>query len=289
MAEGSSVQNANSLQRSVHFTSEGTLLPEEAEQILGTDNVLGYKEVKEVFGIDRNDPIPFTRAELERAKFLGQQLVLYSDMVRTPNHLGSEWDHPTTLDNLKKTFTKSHDGHKLFHEQDWYHAEDFFKKERVRPGWRLAAPDILPNTLSKDYVEQTEVLVDYLQKEIFKGTVPPPFDAAMGEFDRLKPSLVELVESNWLEASRRLSELAITKLTRESPVEVMYRLILNDFARGKKLLSSYYTWTSGRAANGDIIYIGGFGGIGAGDEHGKPGDPDLLGVCLARVASDSES
>lgn len=244
----------------------------EAERILGRENLLGYKEVKDVFGVDRTDPIPFSRTDLETAKRLGQQLVLYTDEMKmmTGGRLTGKRETlgPVTLKNLKEKFTKAHDDKPMVYPQDWYNNEDFYKSEKPRAGWRLTSVDVVPGSTSKNYVQQTEVLIDHLKKEVFKGSaMPREYQTAIAEFDRQKADLSRLAvsdtESEWKEATRRLSELAITKLTRESPIEVMYRLALNDQARQKKQLPSMYTWTGRRRSDGGLVCVGGFGGDGA--------------------------
>ena len=266
----------------------------EAERILGRENVLGYADVKRIFGIDRTDPIPFSRADLETAKRLGQKLILYTDkmMVEKPGRFGRKGTPEVvdvTLKNMKEKFTKAHDGSPMHHDQDWYDNEEFFKSEKPRVGWHLTSSEVVPNSTSQNYVQQTETLIQHLLNDVYKGrTMPGKFGAAIAEFYKQKAELTRLATSSttseWQEGSRRLSELAITKLTRESPVEAMYRLAFNDQAKNEKLLPGTYTWTSGRDPDGSLVYVGDFDERGADVGGGDPGLTSvIIGVCLSRM------
>ena len=264
----------------------------DAEKILGKESVLGAKDVEQVFGIklDRAPAIPFSQLELQRAKELGQQLILQVDtMTQKEGRLMSkEKIAPLTLENLKQKFTKAHDDGKVFYDQDWYNNEDFFKKEKPRVGWRLTSKDLLPGSTSKSYLEQTDVLVEHLEKQIFKGIeLPKPYKDAIAEFKRKRTEIEPLAksgtDSEWKRGSQMLADLAITKLVRELPIEVMYRLILNDQARKDKPLPSTYTWTASRDSAGRLVYVGSFDSDGAYVDFVWPDDRyGFLGVSFSR-------
>ena len=263
----------------------------DAEKILGKESVLGAKDIEQVFGVklDRIPAIPFSQQELQRAKELGQQLILQIDsMIHKGGLMSREKSTPLTLENLKQKFTKSHDDGKVFYEQDWYKNEDFFKKEKPRVGWRLTSKDLVPGSTSKSYLEQTDVLVEHLEKQVFKGVeLPKPYKDAIAEFKRKRAEIEPLAKSGtdaeWKKGSQMLADLAITKLARELPVEAMYRLILNDQARKDKPLPSTYTWTASRDSGGALVLVGSFDGAGA-SVHGRSPDDRRgdLGVSFSR-------
>src|SRR3989344_2508310 len=269
---------------------EGATLAD-AERILGKESILGPKDIEQVFGIkmDRAPAIPFSQQELQRAKELGQQLILQVDsMTHKGGLMSREKSAPLTLENLKQKFTKAHDDGKVFYEQDWYKNEDFFKKEKPRTGWRLTSKDLVPGTTAKSYLEQTDVLIEHLQQQVFKGMkLPKQYEDAIAEFKRKRAEIEPLAksgtEAEWKRGSQMLADLAITKLTRELPVEAMYRLILNDQARKNKHLPSTYTWTAGRDSVGDLVIVGDFVATGAHVSSVRPGlRYDLLGVSFSR-------
>lgn len=269
---------------------EGATLAD-AERILGKESVLGPKAVEQVFGkLERTPPIPFSKEELERAKELGQQLIFYTDSL-LPTASG-EKAAPLTLENLRTRFTKSHDDGKVFysHGSDdfWYKNEDFFKKEKPRTGWRLTSKDLIPDSTSKNYVEQTDVLIEYLQKQVFKGAkLPKSYEDAIVEWKRerakIEPLATSSTDTEWKRGSQMLADLAITKLTRELPVEVLYRFILNDQINKDKPLPSAYTWTAGRGSGGGLVHVGDFGGAGAFVYRNGPDHRNgTLGVSFSR-------
>jgi len=273
---------------STHETLDLSLA--DAERILGKESVFGPKTVEKIFG---NKPetipdIPFFKEELERAKELGQQLIFYTDEMA--GKAGSSG--PLTLENLRTIFTKSHDDKKVFYSQGsddfWYKDEDFFKKEKPRTGWRLTSKDLIPNSTSKNYVDQTNVLIDHLQNQVFKGMkLPKQYEDAIAQWKKKRAEIEPLAKSSddakWKRGSQMLADLAITKLTRELPVEVMYRLIVNDQANKDKPLPSTYTWTASRDSDGYLVYVGYFDSDGAYVSRNEPrNSDDHLGVSFSR-------
>ena len=174
---------------------EGATLADD-ERILGKESVLGHKDVEAVFGKpDRIPAIPFSPQELERAKELGQQLILQVDTMAHPTERRKAM--ALTLENLKQKFTKAHDDGKVFFNQDWYKNEDFWKKEKPRVGWRLTSNDLLPESTSKRYLEQTDLLVEHLQKQVFKGMkLPKQYEDAIAEFKRKRAEIEPLATSS---------------------------------------------------------------------------------------------
>ena len=249
---------------------------EEAEEILGED-FLGPDAVKSAFNIEMEEipEIPFTKEELERAKELNQQLILYVD--KTPD------GKPLTGEKLLElTDNKTADGKKLL-SPDWYKKEDFFTKEAPRAGWKLISKETIPDSTSKNYVEQTEEIVSYLEGKVFKGeSLPEEYQKAVDEFNAKKKELKKLTNSNWQKAAAELENIEITKLTRETPIEVLYRLALNERENKKRLLGNY-TWTPRRSSIGGLVRVGDFDSHGVDVRNYEPDDSgDDLGVSFSR-------
>ena len=260
-----------------------------AERILGLD-FLGPKDVEAVFGVRPTARMTFSNPDLERAKELGQQYIDYVDTMNVPDPESGEMQTgvPVTMENLKKYFPKAHDNNPMWYSQDWYNNEAFFKNERPRVGGRLTSKEVIPNSTSKNYLQQTDLLIEHLKNLVFRGgTVPLPkeYEDAIAEYQTKRPEIDALMNANkWQDASKILSELVITKLTRETPVEAMYRLILNSKARQQKPLPSIYSWTAGRASDGILVYVGSFGGDGADVDGVDPTVSDgALGACFSRM------
>ena len=273
---------------------EGGVSFEDAERFFGND-FFGAKKLEQVFGKKLDlAPIPFKKEELERAKELGQQLIYQTDAMdaKNPDTGKMERGVPLTLENLRTYFPKTHDSGKFLASQGssdfWYKNEDFFKNEKPRAGWRLTSKDLVPGTTSKNYVDQTDRLVEHLKQDVFKGVkIPKEYEDAVAEWMKKRSEIGPFAKSSedakWKQASQMLADLKITKLLRETPVEVAYRLIANDQANQDKPLPSTYIWTASRASDGSLVYVGSFAGAGADVHRANPDNRgDNLGVSFSR-------
>ena len=288
-AEALMEQHRDAVEDAMDDVEASGLSPAESERLLGKD-FLGSKKIENVFGRKLERHIPFSKEELQRAKELDQQLILQNDVmdVKNPDTGKMERNVPVTLENLKKYFPKAHDDTSIWYSQDWYDNEDFFKKEKPRTGWRLTSKDLIPSSTSKSYLEQADILIDHIQNQVFKGAkLPKQYEDAIAEFKHKRAEIEPLAKSSkdgeWKRGSQMLADLKITKLTRELPVEVMYRLILNDQENKDKLLPSTYTWTAGRGSVGRLVAVGGLDDRGAGVNGDGPGTRlGTLGASFSR-------
>lgn len=262
---------------------EGTLAEqmEAAVEILGKENVFGPKEVEKTFGVRTLEApgIPFSVEELERGRELGQMLVLRVDKTEDgkPMSIGAisdivskKWKNEAVL--------RTHEGWKSFI------GEDAFTKNAARAGWALVSREVLADSLSKNYIEQTEVLIKTLKEKAFKDMeLPEAYQEAIEEFQSQKYELVRLMSENWQEAARRLSALKITQLTRQSLEEVVYDLAMYYDANKKRLLADKYVWTSSLEPRGGLVRVGNFlsGGV-SGNRWGPGTRYDDFGVSLSR-------
>jgi hypothetical protein len=262
---------------------------EEAEQIMGRELFHGPEDIEKVFlspfQLEEIPPIPFSRAELMRALQLGQQLILQVDEMYMDSDSG-DMKVPITLENLKARFTESHDNTPYFDPvaQSSIQEADFFKNEKVRSGWVLTSKDVVPNSTSKSYLQQTQVLVDYIRGEVFKGAeVPGIYQDAINEFEAQKDELGTLRGGQWKILSERLGALKINQLLRERPVEVFSRIILHDQSRHEKLLFSNSTWTSTLSSGSNLVGVGGLGDGGLRVWANFPhSESETIGVSLSR-------
>lgn len=262
----------------IRESKESLISLSEAREILGKD-FLGPESVKNAFGVELESipPIQFTKEDLERAKELNQQLVLYVDKTKDGKPF-------TGKELFDLTNNKTSDGKKLFYDTDWYKNEKFFTKETPRVGWKLASKEIIPGSTSKNYLEQTETIISHLKNEVFKDReLPKEYQEAVDEFESKKSDIAKLINSDWKSAADKLGNLQITKLTRESPIESFYRLALNEKTNKERLLDNRYTWTLGCYSDGKFVNVGNFDDDGAsvrGDAPGSRGD--RLGVSFSR-------
>ena len=84
-------------------------------------------------------------------------------------------------------------------DNSWYKNEDFLK-DVPRASWVLVSKDVIPNSLSKNFLQQTEVIANYLKTDIFsaKGEsasggkdqeMPEAYKEAIEEFEAKKASI----------------------------------------------------------------------------------------------------
>jgi DNA polymerase III delta prime subunit len=265
------------------YSTEKDITVEEAIEILGAKEVLGPKELQDIWGIElatEDIPeIPFSQEELERAKELGQYLILRAD--KTPD------GKPLTIlamDVLKKQDFEEAGGGKILYDIDWYKNEDFFTKENPALSWALTSKEVIPDSTNKNYLEQTEEIISYIKNEVFKDIeIPEEYRKAITEFEKEKEEIQNLMSSDWQKAAEKLENLKITQLTRQTPAEVLFDGISYFLKNKEKLLENIYTWTSRRRSDGRLVRVGDAGSDGA---YVRGSAPDYsnssLGVSFSR-------
>jgi hypothetical protein len=257
---------------------------QEALEILGPDSAFGPAQVEHTFGtkLEYKDipPIPFTREELERAKELGQFLILRVDKAADGK--------PLTMKMMEEILTpKFAKDKKVKVRQDkntWHLAEDFYTKETPTLRWALVSKEIIPNS-GENYLQQTETIIGYLKKDVFKDQdIPQMFKDVIAQFESQKQSIAGIIKSDRQEAAELLENLDITKLTRQTPVEVLYDLMVAFDNTGIRYLrDNYYTWTSRRTSRGRLVDLGDFDPTGAVVDACVPGVLAMsIGVVIAR-------
>jgi hypothetical protein len=263
---------------------------DEAADIM-KESFYGFKEILDTFDIYISKeemslyPIPFSKAELERAKQLGQELILYVDKDSDDNSL--------TGKHIKKLYgdNKTVEGLTSL-SSDWFFSDSVASKEVPRLGWRLSAKDPFKESTSKNYFEQTAAIVAHLEKDIFPEGLPLIYREAVEEFEAVKGSLCAPSESSdddeWKPAAEQLSNLKINQMCRENFTEVLYRLALREKKIGVQLFDSpysgiNYTWTSSRDSDGHLVYVGLLGSYRAGvDRWRSRYAASYMGVCFSR-------
>lgn len=258
---------------------------EAAIEKLGKENVFGPKEVEKTFGVRLTEVpgIPFSVEELERAEKLGQMLVLRVDKTTEGKPMSLE--AMSTM--MEKRWEKEKKGSLLNTAKGWRDrvtGADDFAKIAPRSGWALVSKDLLPDSTSKNYIEQTEVIIKTLKDAAFKDMdLPEEYAEAIAEFESQKERLTRLMSENWMEAAKQLSELKINQLTRQSIQETIYDLAMYHDTHGKRLLPNKYTWSNSRSSGGNLVDLGSFGADGvSGSKWESDGRGGGLGVSLSR-------
>jgi len=287
------VQKVRELEREIRKLEgkeEETSL-EQAQEIMKQD-FMGPEQVKKAFGIEIPEeeipPIPFSPEELEQAKELGQFLVLRYN--KAPD------GEPLTIkkmnEMLQDKFTEEDKGEILFNI-DWYKNEDFFTKQTPHFSWSLVTKKVLGEgpegkdfqSTSKNYLEQTQILIDYLKNKVFKDQeLPEQYQEAIEEFNHQKKEIEDLMSSDWEKAAEKLSQLKINQLLRRTPSEILYDTLLYFQNTGERLLKNRYDWSKTQSSDSKLVRVGNFDSGGASVHLSTPdnsrGD---LGFVLSRT------
>jgi len=274
----------------VHQENYKGTSPGKAVEIMGVD-FFGFNAIEKAFGIQLEQcdipAIPFSEAELERAKELGQFLILRVNQTAGGQQLTMENMNQMLADEFKmigkgKIFFND-DGSGNIDDDAWYKNEDFFLEETPKLAWALVTKEIIPDSTRKNYLEQTEIIATYIKDSVFKDIImPPEFADAIDEFDKAKDEIAKFItKGNWQKAAELLEGLAITKLTRQAPVEVLYDILVYFQNTGNRLREKTYTWTRRRSSGGGFVIVGGAVGGGVGvDAYGSGDRGGSLGVFL---------
>lgn len=271
----------NDVKDHVETLEKGTSL-ERALEIMGDEQFIGPEDIKNTFGFtpEKIPPISFTPEELERARELGQQLILYVDTKADGT--------PFTVADMNDILDgKTSDGRELLYSERHTDEDSVLAVQTPRLGWRLTAPELIENSTSKNYLDQTQELVHYLQNEVFEGEdIPAVYQEAIDEFNAQKDTLNELMNSDWQEAAKKLSSLSINQLTRERSSEILYRLAVTEKKSGNKNLASRYSWSNSLDQDGRLVGVVGVDSAAVVVDSLRPGySTGTLGVCFSRSAS----
>jgi len=268
---------------------------QEARELLGED-LIGPEEIEKTWGVKPEDvpEIPFSREELERAKEMGQMLVLRVEKTEDGKPMSLE----AMIDIIQKRWDKEGKGKLLYTDnkyKNWKERteSDDFSKKAPRAGWAFVSKELLPQSTSKNYAQQTEVMVAYLKDTVFKDMeIPEEYEEAFQEWEQVKQTdknIQELLRHpdnpkyDWQQAAKELAELKITQLTRQSIQETIYDLALYYDKNGKRLLPYVYTRSNSRSTDGDLVHLGHFDAKGV---YGNGSTPNRryghLGVLLSR-------
>jgi midasin (ATPase involved in ribosome maturation) len=246
---------------------------EQAKDIFGSD-FIGPVEIKAAFGtaVETEDvpTIPFSMVELKQAEELGQMLILRQ---------------PLTMQQIGEALgDKVKDEGKVFYDTDWYKEEKFFTEELAQAGWALVSKEVVPDSTDKNFLDQTDLMVDYLKNQVFKGVeLPAVYQEAIDEYLAKRTDIATTMSSDWQKAAGMLESLQITELTRQSPSEALYDLVAYFQNNDERMLPDKYSWTKRRYSDGRLVYVGHFGSGGVHVSWRRPGrSASLLGVSFSR-------
>jgi len=269
---------------------DADISPEEKEK--GKTEVLGPAEIEKALGLKLNleeiSKIPFPEKELKRAQELNQYLILR--IKETPD--GESLTMQKMNEMKGREFVKKGKGKLLCNDDDkgglkddaWFKDKDFFTKDAPQLEWALASREVIPDSTGKNYLQQTETIINYLKNKVFKDEeLPEIYQEAITEFESQKDTLAELIKNDWKKAAEKLENLKITQITRQSPAEALYDMLAYFQNNNEKLLKDKYTWTKRRNSDGKLVLLGSSDADGADVRSFMPDySNDLLGVFFSR-------
>ena len=227
---------------------------DEAREIFGKD-FLGPEAIKTTYGVELTqdelqeiENIPFTREELEQAKQLGMMLVL-----RVPSIGEGKEAKPLTIDQIREKFSGGDSlgdpkkkKQKVFYGkkgESWYDNEKFATQDTPKLGWGLVMKSVLPDSLSKNWDQQEEVLKSWAKQ------------------NNIDPTLVK----------------------RRTPVEIAYDTLIYYGENKESLLENRYDWTGVQSSDGDSVNVGNFDSDGLDVFNDSRDNANShLGVCPSR-------
>jgi len=245
----------------------------------GTD-CFGTTEVEKALGLesDQVPPIPFTQDELQRAKKLGDKLVLFC-----PKHPDGQ---AVTMQSIHDRRGNMLGEGKLLYNTDWYRGEDFFTTEPIatEPYWALWSP-ILPGSTNQNYLQQTGILAEYLETEVCVGRdLPTKIKLAIEEWRDRETELTNLMNNDWQKASEQLAALQLNQL-RPTAGQVLYFVVLEHEINQTYLLPNRYVWTKSCSSLGRLVLVGLSDSCGVFVNGNRPDDSiGYIGACLSRRA-----
>ena len=146
----------------------------------------------------------------------------------------------------------------------WFSGDRNMLEATPERGWQLVSQGIIPNSTSKNYPDQTQLLVDHIKTTFPNGAFPKGSEEkkAEEEWERERPNIRKLIDTNDDNgASESLSKLEITKRFREPVGNTIFRYLV-AYKQGKQLFTDgKYSWSGTVVSDG---YLANFGGADAG-------------------------
>lgn len=268
--------------------------PEAAEKIMNK-NFFGPEAIEAAFNITLSPkdipPIRWTTQELKEAKHRGEFLILR--ISHTPD--GARLTMRKIAELVQPTLTANRKGEALVNF-NWDENESFYTQEPCRLGWALVYRDILPDSIEKDYIQQTRLLIDHLKNKVFNNKpLSPEYQTAVDQFetylhDTFPNKTDEEINKNLggpdcKRYAEALANQPITILTRHIASEAFYdAMLLRATTKYYSLLFDVYTWTSSCSSDGLLVNVGNADANGANVGGWNPDHRGMgIGVLFSRL------
>ena len=277
-------------------------LAQEIMERNGKEFFLGPRDLEQAFGfkLEAKDipELPFSQEEIERHRQLGDILILNLDKTPDGTPLTIEEMAGRAMQNGGNVIERDAAGNPtkylLYKDQfdengnlksaSWLSNKTEIKKQTPKPGWQFVSPGILPDSTDKNYLAQTELLIENARSNFFDGNFPPEYREAEEEFNQKKAFIEELIKSyNYVQAVKDLSALKISQLLREPMQNTILRYLVS-FKKGQQLFTDRkYSWSGSASTADNFLRFGDAGASGADVSKSGPGLSDgSLGVVSSR-------
>ncbi len=269
----------------INAEEEGETSLEDAERIMG-DRFFGPEQISKLgIAAETIPEIPFTEEQLEMAKQMGMDLILYSDKLDNGETLTGK-----TL--IARIDNKQSDGGKMLHNSDWYKNEKFFIDQSPTGQWKLTTRENIPKSGYRNYLEQTKELANYILSlyNNDKTRIPENILSAIEEAiiltdDRTAQKAIESTDETIQKSmAEKLSKLPLNQMFRESFIECLYRIAVIEKEKSSNtgLLNSTYTWTNSVSSGSGLVRFGSLDAGGAFVDGCRPqGAVSYLGLCFS--------
>lgn len=239
----------------------------------------GHEEILKAFGTELSflvaeqvPPIPFSEEELIRARTLGQFLILCG---------------PVSMSQINAILGGELNKKKLLYDNSLYKDKFFYTSELREWHWRLTTHKVIPGSMGLNYLEQTQVLAQYLQEQVYaEQEMPEIYTRAIEELKDCETALAKLIVSNdQQKATEQLADMMINRYCRETPGQVLWSTTMFNLIDSEYMLPGMYTWTSQRFSDNELVYVGyvGWTGVGVGRDFPRCSNT-LIGVRFSRSA-----
>ncbi|MEI6650055.1 MAG: AAA family ATPase [Candidatus Moraniibacteriota bacterium] len=231
----------------------------------------GPEETEQVFGFrPEAPPIPYTKADMLRHEQLGHILMYNPDILPDGTPFDIQTMASRALSGGRNVLERDASGiptkYLLYKEQfdengkildgAWFSGDQEVKTGTPQSGWQFVSPEALPDTENKNFVAQTDILIENARENFFGGGVPDAFQKAVDEWHSKKVMFKD--------DANKLASLPIMNFVRERVQNTIFRfLLVHGTGRGTLFADGNYVWSYALSSGGSLVSFGFAVAVGA--------------------------
>lgn len=255
-------------EQSIEVQSRNALTIAKAKEHFGR-HFLGAEAIERAFGykVDENAfPFPLSAEEIDLLDTSDWMVILQVDTLK---------GHRATIKFMQNSGgTKTCDGYPCIGQTLFgIEKESFYMDDAPRAGWKIVTRENIPESTSLNYSDQTKKLEEYIggskiltdnetlrgkyarAAERFRKIEKPGIDALLSP---KKQTPVDSVQAQSSRAALKLAAVEINLSSRETAVEVFYRMLLCLAQNKERIFEDSYVMTSSMTADNRFVSIGTF-------------------------------